>query len=531
MHLPLAIGHWLCAAIAAAQPSPLQDDILYQFMPIAWRDSDRAEPTDDHRFGDFDGMTESLDYLEYLGVTGVWMNPIFPSPAYHGYQHGPADALNAWFGDEDDLARFCRAADDRGIDVYLDFVCYGVSHTSPYFADAFDDPASPYDSWLAFTNDANTEYTGYIFSTWNGDRVGFIHWDLRQREEDGPRELITGWATHWLDPNGDGDFSDGVDGYRFDHVWETYPRGPAWADGWGYHLDTFWIPVARELREANPNVILFAEQAQWESHGDQLLPAFDATFTKPFEFAARQALLEERAAPLYAEMQRTLDALAAAPAPADGRASRGTFLAILGDHDVDRLASAIAADGPVSADKARAAAAVLLLQPFPPIIYMGDELGMTGRKARYDSDASDIPMREPFKWTAVNDGPPMTNYFALNRPAYRNRYSRDHDGRSVEEQRGVDGSLLETYRQLIALRRDNVALRRGSYEPVRCDDDRVWAFRRSWSPGMGETEPAQDLLVLINLHAQPVTVTLDSATRTDPVKLDRYGWRILGEVR
>ena len=82
---------WLQAAGAApAAPlngRPVADDVFYAFMPIAWRDSDN----DTYRFGDFGGMTASLDYLEYLGVTAVWMTPIYPSPAYHGYQHGPAD--------------------------------------------------------------------------------------------------------------------------------------------------------------------------------------------------------------------------------------------------------------------------------------------------------------------------------------------------------------------------------------------------------------------------------------------------------
>ena len=62
------------AAPALAQIDP-RDEIVYHFMPIAWRDSDN----DAQRFGDFQGMIDSLDYLEDLGVTAVWMNPIFPS--------------------------------------------------------------------------------------------------------------------------------------------------------------------------------------------------------------------------------------------------------------------------------------------------------------------------------------------------------------------------------------------------------------------------------------------------------------------
>src|SRR5512141_2239889 len=91
--------------IAWAEPlggRPVADDVFYQFMPIAWRDSDN----DASRFGDFGGMTASLDYLQQLGVTAVWMNPIFPSPAYHGYQHGPADQINSRLGSEAEFLGF-----------------------------------------------------------------------------------------------------------------------------------------------------------------------------------------------------------------------------------------------------------------------------------------------------------------------------------------------------------------------------------------------------------------------------------------
>ena len=84
-------------------------------------------------------MTDSLDYLADLGVTAVWMNPIFPSSAYHGYQHGPGDQLNGWFGDETDFLNFVAGARARGIKVFIDFVVYGVSQNSMWFQDAFGD--------------------------------------------------------------------------------------------------------------------------------------------------------------------------------------------------------------------------------------------------------------------------------------------------------------------------------------------------------------------------------------------------------
>ena len=471
-----------CGPGPAASAEPLDgreavDDVFYQFMPIAWRDSN----SDASRFGDFGGMTASLDYLQTLGITAVWMNPIFPSPAYHGYQHGPADQINSWFGNETGFLDFVHQAHERGIKVFIDFVVYGISHNSVYFQSAYGNPSSPYDTWLAFTNPGNTQYAGSVYTSWNGATVGFIEWDLR---DPNPAALVTQWAQHWLDPNGDGDPSDGIDGYRLDHVWEQSPETP---EGWGYNLNDFWIPWKAALQTVNSSVFTFAEQADWGITGATLLPAFDATMTMPFMFGARDSLSNENKNSLYSSMAATVAALP------PGK----NFIGILSNHDVDRLTSVIGG----SMTKAKAAAAILLTQPCPPCIYYGDEIGMLGVKGSFGSDADDIPKREPFKWNAVA-GPPMSNYFVLHSGAYNNRYERDNDGRSVQEQLNVSGSLLEEYRRLISARKTNVALRRGTYRPITNSSSRIWSFLR-------QMQGEQTVLVAINVNNQSRTFTMD----------------------
>ncbi|MFO0859756.1 MAG: alpha-amylase family glycosyl hydrolase [Phycisphaerales bacterium] len=488
----------LCGAILApavqAAPRDVADDIFYHFMPIAWRDSDN----DQYRFGDFGGMTASLDYLQTLGVTAVWMNPIFPSAAYHGYQHGDASQINSRFGTEAQFLAFVNAAHARGIKVYLDYVAYGISQNSTWYQSARNNPSSPYDSWLAFTNAANTQYAGSIYNTWDGASVGFIHWNLNTTA---PVNLNINWARHWLDPNNDGNTSDGIDGFRLDHAYSSAP------EGWGANIN-FWSTWKQALQVTKPNVFTFAEQGDWGNYGTDLLPAFDAAFTKPFEFAARSALSSESAQSLYDSMAATLAALPGGK-PQPGK----TSLAILGDHDVGRLASDIGASGG-TAGRAKAAAAVLMLQPLPPIIYYGDEIGMTGTKQSYNSDADDIPMREPFKWNAVA-GPPMSNYWlkASNSLVRTNSFSKNNDGKSVQEQSGVSGSLLETYRTLGALRTNNAALRRGDYNAVPASGGKVWAFTRDYNPVGG---PRQTLVVAINLAGTAQNFNLNFSGYTIP---------------
>lgn len=487
-------------AVAFQAPPPeASDDIFYQIMPIAFRDGGKgAMPEDPYRFGDLKGIENSLDYIQSLGVNAIWMTPIFPSPAYHGYQHMPADSINPWFGTQEDFTSLARAVHERHMKIYIDLVAYGINKNSDYYKDAHNNPASKFSRYLAFTDNKNGASQGYDFKTWNGDTVGFVHWDLRNQE---PRDLVTTWSKKWLDPNGDGDLTDGVDGFRLDHVWATYPNGP---EGWGYNIDSFWKPWKAELRKVNPQVFTFAEQAKWETTGADLLPAHDAAFTKPFEFAAREAIVKMSAATLDKSLRESLKAV-----PSD-RTLGDCFLGTLGDHDVDRLASALGADTEETIGRAKVAAAILLFQPFPPVIYSGDEIGMLGKKGNFGSDANDIPLREPFKWNAVADKP-MTNYYALHKGAYKNRYSRDNDGRSVEEQDKLEGSLLETYRKYGSLRRTNIALRRGNYTPLTCSDPGVWTFARE--------AKNQTVIVAINLTGQEKEVRIDLSPIARPVAL------------
>lgn len=471
----VALAFVLLVPAAAAPAAPLagrdvRDDVFYQVMPIAWRDSD----DDAQRFGDFGGMTASLPYLKSLGVTAMWMNPIFGSPAYHGYQHMPANQLNPWFGTEPQFLSFVSAAHADSVKVLIDFVAYHVSQNSTYFTGSHANPASPWTSWLAYTNGSNTTFDGGSFTTWNGSTVGFIKWRL---DNPAVTSAIDGWCQHWMDPNGDGDPSDGIDGWRLDHVLAD--------EGWGY-TSAWWDQWNAAIRAKNPDAFTVIEQADWGSYGGNLLSSHDAAFTIPFMFAARSAVASESASGLYSSMRATVASLP------PGR----TYVGVIGNHDVDRFSSAT---GNV-AGRNRVAAAILMTQPFPPCIYYGDELGMRGTKGNWGTDAVDIPFREPFKWNAVA-GPPMSNYFVLNTSAYNNRFEHDNDGRSVQEQQGVPGSLLETYRSLIALRTSHLALRRGGYDEVPASDGAVWSFLRQAD---GET-----LLVAINLSSSAKSLTLD----------------------
>ncbi|MEN0019625.1 MAG: alpha-amylase family glycosyl hydrolase [Planctomycetota bacterium] len=479
---------------------PFAGEVFYHLMPIAWR----ATADGKRSFGDFVGMAEGLPYLSELGITAIKMTPPYPSVAYHGYHHAEPTSIDPRLGTRHDFRRFVRAADGLGIKVYLDLVAYGISKDDARYQQSVGNPSSPYAHWFAFKDSACRDVLGYDYTTATGERVDFAHLDLRHADV---RAAVGDWAASWLD--------DGVAGFRLDHVWQRYPcqpieRGsdplerwlyavaaPAGTDGFGYHLEPFWREFRDRLVRSNADVRLIAEQAEWHRHGEHLFGPFDAALGKPMMFAARRAIRDGRAAELAEALEGTTRAQQAGDLP-------GTFLATLGDHDVDRLATEIRADD--VAGRAHAAAAVLMLQPYAPVIYAGDEIGMLGSKHSIETDASDIGRREPFKWLAAESGRPMSNYWAAGRygrEAKRRRFSRAHDGRSVEEQAGRAGSLLETYRAFIGLRQRTPALARGGYAPASVDHPAVWAC---WREADGER-----LLCLVNLSADRVRATMSDS--------------------
>lgn len=524
--LDISDGQGVGNAAPRERVSPIADDeVLYHFMPLTWRTGE-GQTSDfkgqEVRFGTFRGMKDGLPYLAELGVTGVWINPIFPSPAYHGYQHDDATKLNPRLGTEEEFVAFVKAAKALNIKVYLDIVVYGISTGSEMFKMASADPKSEFRPWLAFRDEKelaaaksrndSSPFQGYTFTTWTGERMGISWFDLRRRE---PRELAARWAAKWLDPNGDGDLGDGVAGFRLDHVWEKYPWGP---DGWGYNLHPFWSEWKVALQKVNPNVATFAEQAKWETTGAGLLGPFDAAFTKPLQFAVRDGFRDADAAKITKTLERTLGELnpetPASEAWANRSAAGHTFFAVIGDHDVDRLSSSLGGDAGKFEEnmaRSRAAAVVLHTQPFPPVFYAGDEIGMLGKEGKFGSDSNDIPRREPFKWTAV-DGGPMTDYWKLDPRTIERRYSKDNDGRSVQEQLGVKGSLLETYREAIKLRRANSVLQRGTYATLKASSPKVLAFARH--------DGGTAAIVVVNLGAE----------KAENVAVDLRGLAVAGEA-
>lgn len=462
---------------AAAQPAPTRDvlanEIVYHIFQRSFRDSNG----DGH--GDLEGVRESLPYLQELGVTAVLMTPLYPSRTYHNYFATDFEGIDPRYGTRADLQRLIADAYARGMKVYLDMEFQYLAEGHPWWTAAVKDRNSPYADYMLWDDRAKGIAEEGPFGlreivNFNRDTHGVTTVDLKHPAV---RAYFDNYLKGWVDPNGDGRFDDGVDGFRLDHMMDDL-------DGKGLLTDLFrdfWNPAFAKLRGLNPDLAFIAEQSDWK-YGEDYLNRSDVSAV--FAFPIHEAIRKFDKAALVEAIDRT-----AAITPA-GKAQ----MLFAENHDVSRIAS----DPGITPEKLRTAASLVLLLKGTPILYYGQELGMRGAiDAGYLTDEAHIPIREAFKWSAEDAAPGQALWYP--RPGERywdQRYARDHDGVSVAEETGKPASLLNHYRKLTALRKAHPALAAGSQRVLESPAGVLMVERKA----DGET-----LVIVTNLN--PIAVT------------------------
>jgi glycosidase len=449
--------------------------VYYEIFVRSWYD------TNGDGIGDLNGVTAKLDYLRSLGVSGIWLMPINPSPSYHGYDITDYRAINPQYGTMADFERLLREAHQRGIKVVMDLVINHTSNQHPWF-EAARDPHGKYRDWYTWavskTDLKAISATGGF--AWHAlpdgqNYLGVFTDGMPDLNYDDPavrREMID-VGKFWL--------KKGVDGFRLDaaqHVYLDFETDWGSASVLQKNLD-WWREFDRAMKAANPHAWLVGEV--WQQNPADLAPwmgALDAVFD--FPLAAR--LIESA----KTETDRDIGATLARVDAAYRAAARGRFdnAPLLSNHDTERVMSQL--DGNTA--HMRSAAAMLLTLPGHPFVYYGEELGMRGKKP-------DPHLREPMRWYRAGKGP--------GEPTWEGWTAGDGPAVSVEAQNNDSASLLGWYRMLIDWRRDIPALRDGVARAWRDANMQVAAW---------ELDDAQgDVLVLHNLSGKPQAVNLPSS--------------------
>jgi alpha-glucosidase len=477
-----------------------QRGVIYQVYTRSFMDSDGDG------VGDLRGITSRLDYLASLGVTGIWLSPIYPSPmADYGHDVADYTGIHPVFGTMSDFDRMIEAAHEREIRVILDLVPNHTSDEHPWFRESRSSRTSLKRDWYIWREPAadggppNNWLSEFGGSAWKYDERTaqyYLHTfhekqpDLNWRNPE-VQETMFDVMRFWFDR--------GVDGFRLDVVWHlikdaAFRDNPSNAQYDGSNPYRRLVP---RFTEDQPEVheVLATMRGVANEYEDRVLIAevylpFDRLVTYygqnadeahlPFNFQLITTPWNARAlARMIEDYEKAL--------PASAWPNW-----VLGNHDVPRIASR------VGLSQARVAAMLLLTLRGTPLLYYGDEIGMRDvdipDDLAWDPKARNMPgyglgrdgCRTPMQWSGDHAAG-----FTLGAPWLP--VAVDHGRINVETQLQVDGSLLALHRELIALRRAEPALSRGSLTLVPTQGD-VLAFLRSADD--------RHLLVVLNLSSE-----------------------------
>ena len=296
-------GHWF-----EAEPLWFKTAVFYEIHIRGFFDANGDGS------GDFRGLTEKLDYLQWLGVDCIWLLPFYTSPLRDGgYDIADYFTIHPDYGTVDDVRDFIEAAHQRGIRVIADLVMNHTSTDHPWFQESRSSPDNPKRDWYVWSDtvhryeDARIIFTDTETSNWTwDDQAGAYFWhrffshqpDLNY---DNPevQEAMLEVLRFWLDL--------GLDGFRLDAVPYLYEREGT--NGENLPETHEYLKRVRAEVDANyPDRVLLAEANQWPADvveyfgdGDECHMAFHFP-VMPRMF---MALRREEATPIYEILAQT----------------------------------------------------------------------------------------------------------------------------------------------------------------------------------------------------------------------------------
>lgn len=332
-------------------------------IPNGLPDENGIVQNNDFFCGNIKGIIEKLGYLEELGVTVIYLNPIFEAYSNHRYDTADYKKIDPMLGTEEDFRELCRCAGVRGIRIILDGVFNHTGSDSLYFnkmgrfpeTGAYQSKESPYYSWYRFINYPDEYESWWGINTLpqvNETEPSFL--DFIARSEDSV-------IRHWM--------RCGASGFRLD-VADELP-------------DEFLEAVRSAVKEENPDGALIGEV--WEDASNKIAYGrrrsyfqgrqLDTVMNYPLKNGVIDYLIHHDGKVLEDLVNSLWENY---PAPAFS-----SLMNLLGTHDTPRILT-ILSESSGSSDYARQQLFLALMitsfLPGIPCIYYGDEIGMTGGK-------------------------------------------------------------------------------------------------------------------------------------------------------
>jgi glycosidase len=467
--------------------------------------------------GDIQGIIDKLDYLVDLGIEGLYLCPVFEAVSLHKYDassyhhvdinfgpdpegdkqlmlgEDPADPGTWTFTAADKLfLQLVKLVHERGMHIIIDGV---FNHTGVHFW-AFQDIVK---------NGKKSRFVDwYMIRTWSGPKFTYDSWwgidslpVLNRDERDmhpAPKKYVFDITARWMDPDGDGDPSDGIDGWRLD-VPRDLPIG-------------FWKSWSAHVKEINPNAYLAGEL--WEISPDYVSKAgpFDSLMDYDFARALSDFIVARKTKIKASQFVSALQVIQKAYPD-----NSEYLMNLLDSHDVERVASLITNPDrkfntdcdernpkynpgkpqPEAYGRVRQLVAFQMMYQGSPLVFYGDEVGMWG--------AHDPFCRKPMLW----DDMCFDDEIIDSSSGFASGYGKFAVA--------VDNDMLEFYKKIIQIRKRHPAIIHGSTRFVQVDDTSATV---AFSRAAGRNEA----IACFNAGQQSSTCRI----KIEPVKRVKDAW-------
>ncbi|MHC0465767.1 alpha,alpha-phosphotrehalase [Kosakonia cowanii] len=518
-----------------------QNGVIYQIYPRSFQDSTG------NGLGDLQGIVRRLDYLQWLGVSAIWLTPVYLSPQVdNGYDVADYYAIDPLFGTMADFEALVHAAHQRGIKVVMDMVFNHTSTEHAWFKAAASDRNSPWRNFYIWRdgkegrlpNNWHSKFGGSAWCWHEETQQYYLHSFSAQQadlnwENPEVRNALKAVCHFWADK--------GVDGLRLDviNLVSKHPDLPDDDEGDGRRFYTDGPAIHDFLEEMSRDVfqprglMTVGEMSSTRLEHCQRYARLDGKeLSMTFNFHHLKIDYPQgekwRLAPpdrvalkrIFAEWQRGMHNLA----------WNALFWC---NHDQPRIVSRLGDDGALRTVSAKMLAMVLHGMQGTPYIYQGEEIGMTNPHFSRIDQYRDVESLNMFKILRLHqDEKDVLAVLAhKSRDNGRTPVQWDDsenagftDGESwidvadnyrqinVVSEMADSDSVLHTYRELIALRKNLPVLTFGDYQDLDPDSPACWCYQRD--------DEAQTLRVIANLSGEPLALNEACLPR-------EAGWRLL----
>ena len=523
-----------------------KEGVIYQIYPRSFKD------TSGNGVGDLQGIIQKLDYIESLGVTMVWLNPIYESPNDdNGYDISNYRAIMKEFGSMEDFDELLEGLHKRGMKFIMDVVVNHSSDEHEWFQQSRSSRDNPYRDyyhwWPAEKGKPNHRWSFFDENSdaWKYDKqtdAYYLHYFSQKQpdlnwENPKVRQEVYDIMKFWAEK--------GVDGFRLDafqYVSKdiTFPPFPEGYDisipnvikyhGMGPHIHTY-------LKEMYEQVLSkYDVFAVSEGVGSTLEDAHNLVdedrkelqMAYHFEATDMVTTLEKCTLAQFKESFTKWDT---------SFAEKGWISIYLSNHDQSRFVNRYGSDKPAFKDySAKLLNTFILSMRGTPYTYYGDELGMTNIGFTKIEQYKDIAAINGYK-KAATDGEDLDHYLKklnlLSRDNGRTPMQWDdtnnagfssetpwlpvhenHTTVNVATQQNDHNSVLNHFRKMVALRKENLLLVYGEYEIIQEEHPTIYAYSR--------TLDDEQMKILLNFSELTSKINLSNLVQIKEVLINNY---------